>query len=89
MKEQIECQECGHFWPLDRFNLERFGEICFKCRANGVSFTYQGSQPGDPKGFWHNTTLQESTREIVDGFKARNNGVEPIPKTTTYYGGVK
>lgn len=88
MKPTFECSECGNDWPLDRYNFERHGEVCFKCRANGVAFAFQGSQPGDTKGFWHDTTKTEATRDIVDGFKARNDGVEPIPKTTTYYGGV-
>ena len=83
----IVCDTCGREWPLDRFNLTCASpETCFKCRAKSVGSSFQGSQPGDTKGFWHDKTVKESVREITDGFAARNGGVQPVPATKTYYG---
>lgn len=82
----LVCDTCGEEWPLDRYNLTgRDPETCFKCRSRTIGTSFQGSQPGDTRGFWHDTTLKQSVKEITDGFKQRN-GVDPVPKTTTYYG---
>ena len=84
--EGLVCDTCGVEWPLDRYNLTCADpETCFKCRARSVGTSFQGSLPDSTRGFWHDTTMNESIREITQGFKERN-GVDPVPATKTYYG---
>jgi hypothetical protein len=48
----------------------------------GLGVHYQGSKPGKPRDFFHNGTIAEKQRKIVEG--ARRNGWEARPVNPLY-----
>lgn len=77
----ILCPECSIVWPADRYT-EPFKQ-CFKCRIQGVGFSF-GTGGREGKKLFHAMTDKEQQDRTIREAKA--NGLDPIPAwTKTHY----
>lgn len=65
------CPQCGKA----RTNEPRPEGHCFACHLKGVGFTWVGGGGYGRENF-HNTTIAEETRNIVDKSKAKGVSIE-------------
>lgn len=72
---ELSCEECGSAFHVDE--MPNRGAVCFKCHIGGLTFRFIGGG-GYGKRAFHDNTIGEVQREIVESAKAEGITARPV-----------